>query len=210
MHQLTIDTTALTVTEHDGPDAAHAALLAYAVKGDYYLRALPTVDQETRYQLLILDDTAPVGPRPRQPRVAGTAVIDGLPASTEPGSGPYFAACEAPRWIRDAAANRDRHKLSNPYPDAVLTIAQGAARGRMHHDLLACESAALAAHADAARPDPTTLEALRHNAITAPTADVNPAQLAAAVQQHLSPGCCERTSATLVWFYALILWGAHA
>lgn len=143
MHQLTIDTTTVTVTDHDGPDDARAALLNYAVAGDYYLRLVQTTAAHTSYELLRLDDQVEPGRRPHEPRIAGTATIEDLAGST-----------------------------------------------------------------DNSRPDPATLEALRHNAIASHDRPAIPAAIAAAVQQHLPAGTSEHQTATLVWYFALMLWRA--
>jgi hypothetical protein len=142
MHQLTIDTTTVTVTDHDGPDDARAALLNYAVAGDYYLRSVQTTAAHASYELLRLDDEVEPGHRRNEPRIAGTATIEELAGST-----------------------------------------------------------------DNSRPDPATLEALRHNAIASDDRPATPAAIAAAVQQHLPAGTNERQTA-IVWYYALMLWGA--
>ena len=204
MHQLTIDTTTVTVTEHDNPAAAHAALHRYIVDGDYYLRPVHTADGRCRYDLLRLDDDPETAQPPRGPHVAGTATIQEISTAAT-----YSAAWEAQRWIHVATQNESRCQLSDSYPEAVLSMAHDAATGRMTYDMLARESAALAETTDTARPDPAILEALRHNAISADTADIYPARLAAAVQHHLPAGSSESSARTLIWFYALCLWGAH-
>lgn len=204
MHQLTIDTTVVTVTQHDDRADARAALHRYVVDGDYYLRPVNTAEACCSYDLLRLDDDSEPLPPRREPRVAGTASIEEIATSAT-----YFTACEAPRWIHDAAQNQGSYRLSDPYPDAGLTMARDVASGRMHDDLSARESGALAETTDPAMPDPAILEALRHNAIRATTTDVYPAQLAAAVQHHLPGDVSESSAKTLIWFYALCLWGVH-
>jgi hypothetical protein len=208
MHQLTIDTTTVTVTDHDGPDDARAALLNYAVAGDYYLRSVQTTAAHASYELLRLDDEVEPGHRRHEPRIAGTATIEELAGSPPPAGAPYFAACEAQRWISDAEHIRQHRSPANPYSAAVLTIARGAARGHLRCGSVASEAAALAGNTDNSRPDPATLEALRHNAIASNDLPATPVAIAAAVQQHLPAGTNERQTATLVWYYALILWGA--
>jgi hypothetical protein len=144
MHQLTIAAAkTVTVTDHDGPDDARAALLNYAVTGDYYLRPVQTTAAHTSYELLRLDDEVEPGHYRHEPRIAGTANIEELAGST-----------------------------------------------------------------DDSRPDPATLEALRHNAIATSERPTTPAAIAAAVQQHLPAGTSEHQAETLVRYYALILWGA--
>lgn len=204
MHRLTIDTTTVTVTEHNGPAAARAALHRYIVDGDYYLRPVHTADGRCRYDLLRLDDDPETAQPPRGPHVAGTATIQ--ESST---AAMYSAACEAHRWIDDATQSDGGGQLSGSYPEAVLVMAHDAATGRMPYDMLARDSAALADTIDTARADPAILEALRHNAISTDTADIYPAELAAAVQHHLPAGTSESSAKTLIWFYALCLWGAH-
>jgi hypothetical protein len=210
MHQLIIDdTTGVTVTDHDGPEAARAALHSYAVTGDYYLHPVQTTAGHTSYELVRLDDEVDPGCGRYEPRVAGTATIEDV-AGNPPRTAPYFAACEAQRWISDAERARQRRSPADPYPAAVLSIARGAAHGHLRCGSVASEAAALAGNTDNSRPDPATLETLRHNAITTHDRPATPAAIAGAVQQHLPAGTSESHTATLVWYYALILWGAAA
>jgi len=204
MHQLTIDTTAVVVTEHDNLGEARAALHRYLVDGDYYLRPASAEDGRYRYDLLRLDDDSDTTRSRRGPSVCGTATIKEISVAAT-----YSVACEAQRGIQDAARIEGRCQLSGSCPDAVRSMARDAATGPIPSDMLARESAALAATADTARPDHAILEPLWHDAITGDAASVYPAQLAAAVQHHLPAGVSERSAKTMVWFYALCLWGAH-
>jgi hypothetical protein len=208
MHQLTIAAKTVTVTDHDGPDDARAALLNYAVTGDYYLRRVQTTAAHTSYELLRLDDDAEPGHDRHEPRIAGTATIEELASSPPPSAAPYFAACHAQHWIRDAEQIRQHLSPADPYPATVLTIARGVAHGHLRCGSVASQAAALAGSTDSGRPDQATLEALRHNAAATSERPATPAAIAAAVQQHLPAGTSEHHTATLVWYYALILWGA--
>lgn len=209
MHTLTIDTGTITVTDHDDPDAARQALNDFLVRGDYYLRPLQTTTAHIRFELLVLQDDYTPGRTPREPQVAGTATIEQQDSGSRPVDAPYFTACEAQRWISDAQHTWQRRDRDNPYPAAVLTLARGAAHGHIGSDSLLNESAQLAGGEDDTRPDAQALEALRHNAISAPGASPTPAAIAAAVQHHLRPGSSDGAVATLVWYYTLIAWGAH-
>lgn len=187
MHQLTIDTSTVTITEHDGVDAARAALHRYVVDGDYYLRSVDTTGACWRYDLLRLDDQPEPGQVRRDPRVAGTATIECSVAQRVQASRTYGAEGEAQRCSDDAARNReDRTRLFRSHPVAALTRP----------------------HFTGARPDPTS-GTLRNKAITTAANDAAPAQLAAAVQQQLPVGTSDSRAAALAWYYALCLWGPH-
>ena len=210
MHQLTIDHNRKSVSVSDHPDFgdAHRALLQYVVGADYYLRPMQNTAAHTSYELLRradIDDPA-VG---RHPTVTGVAVIEEHIGHQLPVSAPYFAACEAQRWISDHADKWLHGSTADPgyhYPMAVLTMAHGEAHHHLRAGTVLREAARLADVADIAAPDQAAVEALRDNAISTDSDTHNPAAVATAVQQMLPAGVTDQQTAALVWYYALILW----
>lgn len=214
MHQLTIDHNrqSVSISGHPNFHDAHRALLQYVVGADYYLRPVQTTCDHTSYELLRLaedNDHAAA----RDPQVTGVAVIAELTDTQLPVSSPYFAACEAQRWISDHA---DKWLIGCPgdpgyhYPMAVLTMAHGEAHYHLRAGTLLPEAARLAGADDIAQPDQATVEALRHNAISNDAGTHSPAAVAAAVQLLLPAGVSDQQTAALIWYYALILWGVNA
>jgi hypothetical protein len=91
MHQLAIDVTpqAPAVSRHETFAEAHSALLAYVVRGDYYLYPVQNT-AGTTYRLLRLADPES---RNRRPTVAGLAIIKPVTACPNPLQ--YFDTGEA-------------------------------------------------------------------------------------------------------------------
>ena len=214
MHQLTIDHNrqSVSISGHSNFHDAHRALLQYVVGADYYLRPVQTTCDHTSYELLRLaedNDHAAA----RHPQVTGVAVIAELTDTQLPVSSPYFAACEAQRWISDHADKWLNGCPGDPgyhYPMAVLTMAHGEAHYHLRAGTLLPEAARLAGADDIAQPDQVTVEALRHNAISNDAGTHSPAAVAAAVQLLLPAGVSDQQTAALIWYYALILWGVNA
>jgi hypothetical protein len=212
MHQLTIDHNAKSVSISEHPDFgdAHGALMTYVIGADYYLRQLPSPELTTSYELVQLaDDDDPT--HLRRPRVTGRAVITKLSHTAPPVSSPYYTACDAQRWIDDHKATWLHGSDTDPghrYPMTVLTMASGEAHYTVRAGVLLPEAARLADIEDSPAAEQSTLEALRHNAIGNADRTHTPAELAAAVQQMLPAGVTEQQTAALIWYYALILWGA--
>ena len=212
MHQLTIDhdSQSVAISGHPSFNEAHRALLQYVVKADYYLRAVHTSPERASFELLCLAD--PDDPAPsRRPHVTGMAVIEELANTGLPAPSPYFAACDAQRWLADHACKWVHGSTSDPgdrHPMSVLTLAHGEASGLLPTGTLLPEAAHLAGAPDAAPADPQTLEALRHNAISGCARTDTPAAVAAAAQQSLPAGVGADQIAVLVWYYTLIAWGA--
>jgi hypothetical protein len=92
----------------------------------------------------------------------------------------------------------------------VLTMAHAEAHYTLRAGTLLPEAAQLAGVEDSHEPGQPTVEALRHNAICTVTDTRSPAAVATAVQQLLPAGVSDQQTAALVWYYALILWGANA
>ena len=213
MHQLTIDHNAKSVSISEHPDFgdAHRALLQYVVGADYYLRPIQNTPAHISYELLRLadiDDPA-IG---RNPTITGVAVIEERTEHQLPVSAPYFAACEAQRWISDNGNKWLHGSTTDPgyhYPMAVLTMAHGEAHHHLRAGTVLREAARLAGAADIAQPDASAIEALRDNAISTDSHTHNPAAIATAVQQMLPAGITDQQTAALVWYYALILWGVR-
>lgn len=206
MHTLTIgrDPNPPTVSEYTTFRAAHHALLRHAITGDYYLRPTQTTAAHTCYELLSLaelDDPTPA----RQPRVSGIAVIEQHTAVALPVPAPYFAACEARRWLDDHCPVK-----ADPahYPGGVLATARAEARGARSVGATLPEAARLAGLDSVARPALHLIETIRHRA-TVSAHSHHPAAIAAAVTDVLPPETTEHQAAALVWYYVLIAWGAH-
>jgi hypothetical protein len=85
MHQLTVDHAGApaTVTAHPSFDEAHRALLADAIRADYYLWAITRADSHTHYRLVTPADPDDAEGT-RRPRITGTAIIEELPHSGLP------------------------------------------------------------------------------------------------------------------------------
>jgi len=207
MHQLTIDDNAriTTVTDHADFGDAHHALLQYVIGADYYLHAVHNETAHTTYELI----TQGTPTDPRAPQVAGRAVIEHRATAELPVPAPYFVAAEARRWITDHQVDWD---FGDPrtYPVAVLNLAHAEAHRALRAGSLITEAASLAGATDAAIPNIATLEMVRCNAIENTTTVVTPAQIADTVQQLLPAGATAQQAAALVWYYALIQWGANA
>jgi hypothetical protein len=212
MHQLTIDRSAKSVSTSEHPDFsdAHRALMTYIIGADYYLRQVPNTDPDTSYELVQLaDDDDPA--HLRRPRITGRAVIAKLSHTAIPVSSPYYTACDAQRWISDHKATWLYGSDTDPghrYPMTMLTMASAEAHYTLRAGVLLPEAARLAGVDDSPAPEQSTVEALRHNAIGNADRTHTPAELAAAVQQMLPAAVTDQQTAALVWYYALIQWGA--
>ena len=214
MHQLTIDHHHQTpyVSAYPSFDAAHRALLRYVVDADYYLRPVPISGVHSRYQLL-----GPVDPagskRTRDPRVTGVATIAEIPDTRVPRPAAGFAARDAQRWISDHTATWLHGCATDPgyhYPMAVLTLARGEARRYLYAGTLLPEAAHLAGLDEPAHLDRSIVDMLRHNAIQDDGAHRSPVALAAAVTRLLPADTDDDHTAALIWYYALLRWGASA
>lgn len=209
MHQLTIDhdTQPDIVSGHADFTDAHQALLKYVVRADYYLRPVQNTAAHTSYELLRLADLD--DPRPyREPQVAGVATIEVVSDNELHLAAPYFVACDAQTWINDHANKRSYGSSTDPgdhYRMSVLTVARGEARFCLHAGALLNEAASLAA-VNTVRPDQTTVETLRHNAVHNGGGLGSPAAIAGAVQQLLPVGTTKDQTAVLIWYYTLLLW----
>jgi hypothetical protein len=147
--------------------------------------------------------------------VIGTATVDhtaGKPVVT-----PYYSAVAAMRWTADRTSTWQFGSDTDPgvrYPLAVLTAARAEARYWLAAGTVYPEAANLsdAGTSDVVRPRPHTLERVRDNAIHSARAGTitAPAQLAAAVDLQLTPDITAEQTAAIIWYYALILWGASA
>ena len=216
MYQLTIDApTGHTVSEHPDWPTAHRHLIDYVKARDYYVELVQAGQPHTSYELLDLGDIAEeqrCRAQGHHPRTVGRAVIEQLtPSQTaEP---PYYAAAAARRWIDDHHplwAHAGDTDSGTRYPLAVLTAAQAEGRCWFSAGTLLREAAHLAAVDPIPHPDQALLETLRREAITRADTTPSPAELAAAVQ-HAAPDDTPTThTAALIWWYALLTWGANA
>jgi hypothetical protein len=212
MYDLTIITpTDVNTTAHNDFPDAHQALMSHVIAQDLYLHAKwPAPRDSPSFKLLCLDEGA------HEPRVVAIATI--APAPAKPVIGPYYSAHDALRWTADHTATWRHGCDTDPgvrYPLAVLTAARAEARRSfVTAGMIFSEVAALsdAGTADVTRPSQHTFERLRDSAIAAGrnATITNAAELAAAVQAHLTPEITPVQTAALIWYYALILWGVTA
>jgi hypothetical protein len=216
MYQLTIDAGAgTTASEHPDWPTAHRHLIDYVKAQDYYLELIQAGQPHTSYQLLELGDIAEEQRRRdegRHPRTVGHAVIEEL-SRTPAADQPYYAAASARRWIDDHHPLWAHGADTDPgarYPLAVLTAAQAEGRCWFSAGTLLREAAHLADVDPIAQPDPTLLETLRRDAITRAGTTPSSAELAAAVQQAAPADTPTPHTAALIWWYALLTWGADA
>jgi hypothetical protein len=207
VYQLTVDTAdTVTVTDHPDRDDAHGRLMRRAVAGDYYLRTVQTLPAHTTYELLHLAEGH------RRPRSAGHAIIERIDADGPlPVDSSERAADAARRWIAHHDLKWAHGTDDDPgdgYPAAILGAARAEARGWFHAGLLLPEAARLALVDPIPRLSRQRLEALRHTAIDGP-AHRNP-RLAAVVAAQLDTPASASMLAALIWWYALLSWGAGA
>lgn len=211
MHQLTIATdTATHTTPHDDFADAHRALMSHVIAQDLYLHASwPTPRTAVTFKLVRLD------PAEHRPLITGTATIE--PAPAKPVIGPYYSAEAALRWTADQSVIWRHGCDTDPgvrYPLAVLTAARAEARYSFTAGTIYNEAAELSdvGIADVPRPRQNTLEILRSSAINAARNQsiTTAAELAHAVQAHLTVDITPQQTAALIWYYALILWGVTA
>jgi hypothetical protein len=211
MHQLTIATdTETSTTGHDDFADAHRALMSHVIAQDLYLHASwPTPRTAATFQLISLDPTG------RQPLITGTATIE--PAPAKPVIGPYYSAETALRWTADHTATWRHGCDTDPgvrYPLAVLTTARAEALCWFTAGTIYNEAAELSdvGIAEVPRPRQNTFDILRESAILAGrNANITTAaELADAVQAQLTADVTPQQTAALIWYFALIMWGATA
>lgn len=207
VYQLTVDAAdVVTVTDHEDRDEAHGQLIAHVVRGDYYLRTIQTGPAHSTYELL----TLAMGRR--RPRSTGHAIIEEVGVQdAHPVDAPELAALNAWRWIARHELTWQRGSDPHPahgYPLAVLSAARAESRGWFSAGLLLPEAARLADAGSIPRPSQRCLEALRHSAIAWPIARVE--GLAAAVVADIEIPVVAATLPALIWWYALLSWGARA
>ena len=212
MHQLTIeldDTT--STTPYNDFETAHQQLLSHVIAKDLYLH-VDSDDRETgtTFQLVRVTE------RTTRPRIVGTARIEPAPAT--PVADPYYSAHAALCWIAD----RDTIWLHGcdtdsgaRYPLAVLTAARAEARRWVAAGTIYDEAAELAGvdNDQVPRPHHATLAILRDEIVTDAALRAEPlpaAGLAAEVQRLLPANTTPHQTAALIWWSALLMWGATA
>jgi hypothetical protein len=212
MHQLTIELDDTTSTApYNDFQTAHQQLLSHVIEKDLYLH-VDSGDREpgTTFQLVRVTEHS------ARPRIVGTARIQ--PAPTTPAADPYYSAQAALCWIAD----RDAIWLHGcdtdsgvRYPLAVLTAARAEARRWVAAGTIYDEAAELAGidNNQVPRPHHTTLAILRDEIVTAAALRAEPlpaAGLVAEVQRLLPAETTPQQTAALIWWSALLMWGATA
>lgn len=207
MYQLTVDAAdTVDVTDHPDRDDAHGQLMRRAVTGDYYLRTVQTTPVHATYELLHLAEGH------RRPRSAGHAIIERIDSAgllaVDP---PERAAAAARLWIAHHQIGWTHGSDADPgdgFPAAILGAARAEAREWFDAGLLLSEAARLAGVGPIPRPGQQRLEALRHTAINAPAHRDD--RLADVVAAQLRGPTSAASLAALIWWYALLSWGATA
>lgn len=219
MHQVTIAPAGAArhlVTQHPDWPTAHRHLIDYVIGLDFYLQAIQTTPPRTSYELLDLGDIAEehrCRAQGRQPRIVGHAVIEELARITV--EAPYYTAATARHWIDNHHVLWEHGADNDPATRYPLTIL-AAARAEGHYlycaGTLLPEAAQLAGVDTIPQPDHSLLETLRDTATGRACTDAapSPAALAAAVTEHTTPNTPPAHTAALIWWYALITWGATA
>lgn len=212
MHQLTIelDDTTSTIPYHDF-ETAHQQMLSHVIEKDLYLHVNSDHREPgTTFQLVRVTE------RTTRPRIVGTARIEPAPAT--PVADPYYCAHAALCWI----AERDVIWLHGcdtdsgvRYPLAVLTAARAEARRWVAAGTIYDEAAELAGvdNDQVPRPHHATLAILRDEIVTDAALRAEPlpaAGLAAEVQRLLPADTTPQQTAALIWWSALLMWGATA
>jgi hypothetical protein len=211
MHELTIATGAVTdTTGYRDFDDALRALRSHVIAHDLYLHTEEHhPSASAAFTLVDLDEAA------RKRRIVGTATI--TQAADKTVVGPHYSAAAALHWTAEHTTTWLHGSDTDPgvrYPLAVLTTARAEARTWSTVGTLYREAARLsdAASPDVPRPEAHLVERLRDSAAAAARAHTvtTPAELADAVTAHLTPDISPAQAATLIWYYALILWGSSA
>ncbi|MBN3459766.1 hypothetical protein JNN96_37680 [Mycobacterium sp. DSM 3803] len=212
MHQLTIELDDTTSTmPYSDFETAHQQLLSHVIAKDLYLHANSRNGEPgTSFQLVRVNG------HPTRPRVVGTARIE--PAPANPVATPYYSARAALDWI----AERDAIWLQGcdtdsgvRYPLAVLTAARAEARRWVAAGTIYDEAAELAGidNNQVPRPHHATLAILRDEIVTAAALRAQPlpaAALASEVQRILPAETTPQQTDALIWWSALLMWGATA
>jgi hypothetical protein len=121
---------------------------------------------------------------------------------------PYCAALEALRWIGDPAVVARPDEPGGRYRHTVAMLARAEAHHILRAGALLREAAVLAGAPDAADDiEAGTVEAVRRTATRRPC--TAPAPIASAVRIALPAGSLDRHAAVLIWYHALIGWGAR-
>ncbi|QZH69563.1 hypothetical protein [Mycolicibacterium farcinogenes] len=213
MHQLTVtrDETTTTTPGFVDFEDAHRMLMAHAIGEDLYLHAHgKTNTHASTFHLVKLE-----GSPKAQPRVVGIATIE--PEPGQPVMSPYYCAVAAQEWIADHEAayyHGIDHDPGRNYAGHVLTAARAEALRQFRAGTLFDEAVRLSdnGNQDVPRPRQTRLEILRDYAVDlANTGDIlSAAQLAGEVERHLTPDITPQQTAALIWWTALLIWGAKA
>lgn len=207
MYDLTIstETRTNTVAYRDFADAHHA-LLAHVIGADLYLHAqCPAIQHAPRFTLLRLDEHA------RRPQIVGTAAI--APTPVGPVISAQRSAQDALDWIAHHTLTWRHGRGTDPgvrYPVALLSTARAEARHLFTAGTLYPHAARLsdAADVDLNPPPPDVLARLRAHAISTAGSPLDVAGLVASVDGARTEDLTAAHGAALIWYYALIHWGA--
>jgi len=206
MYDLTISTATHTNTvAYQDFTHAHHALLAHVVGADLYLHVqCPVIQHAPRFTLLRLDEHA------RRPQIVGTAAI--APTFIGPVISAQRSAQDALDWIAHHTLTWRHGRDTDPgvrYPVAVLSTARAEARHLFTAGTLYPHAARLSDAAEVdLTPPPEIVARLRAHAISTAGSPLDVAGLVASVDGAFTGDLTAAHGAALIWYYALIHWGA--
>ena len=216
MHQLSIDhdTKSVSISDHSDFDDAHRALMTYVVGADYYLRPLGRTHPPHQLR------TAAAWPTTTTPHTFGSPASPARghhrrsPAPHRQCRRPTTPPATRSAGSASTTARGDTDREGDPghrYPMTVLTMAHAEA----HYTLRAGSCAARSRPTGRSRRQPRRRTA--HSRSLAPQRHLQRRPTPQRRPRSPSPSssCCppgpsDHQTAALVWYYALILWGANA
>ncbi|TXI56482.1 hypothetical protein [Mycolicibacterium mageritense] len=212
MHQLTIakGDDAITTPGFVDFEDAHRMLMCHAIGEDLYLQhnRAGRGPGSSSYSLIKLEGWPKL-----RPHVIGTATIE--PEPGKPVVPPHQSAIAAQQWIADNICEYQHGSDTDPgrgYARSVLTTARAEARRQFRAGTIFDEAVRLSdnGNEDVPRPQQTRLEILRDQAINLGRngRPLTPEELAEHVQRHHTPAITPQQTAALIWWTALLIWGA--
>ncbi len=211
MYELTIDVeNDVHTTAFDDFPEAHQALMSQIVAQDLYLHPRrPATPNAPSFTLLRLEEG-----ETRGPRVIGSATIE--PTAAKPVIRQQKSAEDALRWTAEHTATW-RHGSDTDrgvrYPLAVLAAARAEARYGVTAGHIFTEAARLSdASPDTPRPPQHSFERMRARAVAAArnSTITTGADLVESMKAEPDENFTAEQTAALIWYFALILWGAPA